>query len=166
MSLCTKNGIKHALTPPYHLQSNGASERAVRKAEEALVKQLLEGNKGRAIKHRQGNFLLRYRTTPRSTTAAVPTELLMKHRLRTRLNQVKPDLAQLIEGKKNKQKKCKDLKGHQDRVFVGSDIVLVRNTQASSNTENVDSGLVHPELIELRKINRFNKTGRSHCGCV
>ena len=32
------------------------------------------------------------------------------------------------------------LKGHQDRVFVGNDIVLVRNTQASSNTENVDCG--------------------------
>ena len=62
------------------------------------------------------------------------TKLLMKHRLRTRLNQVKPDIAQTIEGKQNKQKKCNDLKGHQDRVFVGNDIVLLRNTQASSNT--------------------------------
>ena len=70
----------------------------------------------------------------------MPTELLMKHRLRTRLNEVKPDLAQTMEGKQNKQKKYKDLKGHQDRVFVGNDIVLVRNPQASSNTENVDSG--------------------------
>ena len=69
----------------------------------------------------------------------MPTELLMKHRARTLLNEVKPDLAQTIEGKQNKQlRKCMDLKGHQDRVFVGNDIVLVRNTQASSNTENVD----------------------------
>ena len=44
MSFCAKNGIKHALTPPYHPQSNGASETAVRKAEEAHVKQVLEGN--------------------------------------------------------------------------------------------------------------------------
>ena len=50
MSLCAKNGIKQALTPPYHPQSNGASGRAVRKAEEALVKQVLEGSKGRSIK--------------------------------------------------------------------------------------------------------------------
>ena len=91
------------------------------------------------------------------------TELLIKHRLRTRLNQVKPDLAQIIEGKQNKQvRKCMDLTRHQDRVFVGNDIVLVRNTQASGNTENIDSGFVNPELIELRKINRFNMTGPSH----
>ena len=54
----------------------------------------------------------------------------MKHLLRTRLNQVKPDLAQTIDGKQNKQKKYMDLKGHQDRVFVGNDIVLVRNTES------------------------------------
>ena len=86
----------------------------------------------------------------------MPAELLMKHRLRTRLNQVKPDLAQTIEGKQNKQKKYKDLKGHQDRVFVGNDIVLVRNTESSSNTENVDSGFVDPELIELRPVVKQN----------
>ena len=82
----------------------------------------------------------------------MPTELLMKQRLRTRLNEVKPDLAQTIEGKQNKQKKCMYLKGHQDRVFVGNDIVLVRNTESSSNTENVDSGFVDPKLIELRPV--------------
>ena len=70
----------------------------------------------------------------------MPTELLMKHHLRTGLNEVNPDLAQTIESKQNKQKKYKDLKGHQDRVFVGNDIVLMRNIQASSDTENVDSG--------------------------
>ena len=61
----------------------------------------------------------------------MPTELLMTHRLRTRLNQAKPDLAQTIEDKQNKQKKCMDLKGHQDRVFVGNDIVPVRTEYLS-----------------------------------
>ena len=37
-------------------------------------------------------------------------------------------------------------------MFVGHDIVLVRNTESSSNTENVDSGFVEPELIELRPV--------------
>ena len=130
-----KNGIKHTLTPPYHPQSNGAAERAVRVVKEALVKQVLEGNKSRSIKHRLADFLLRYRTTPHSTTGAMPAELLMRRRLRTRLSLVKPDLAQTIESKQNKQKKYKDFKSHQDRLFVENDIVRVRNTQASSNTE-------------------------------
>ena len=62
-----KNGIKHTLTPPYHPQSNDAAERAVRIVKEALVKQVLEGNKSRSINRRLADFLLRYRTTPNSS---------------------------------------------------------------------------------------------------
>ena len=129
-----KNGIKHTLTPPYHPQSNGAAERAVRVVKEALVKQVLEGNKSRSIKHRLADFLLRCRSTPHSTTGAVPAELLMRRRLRTRLSLVKPDLAQTVESKRKKQKEYKDFKSHQNRLFVENDMVRVRNTQAS-NTE-------------------------------
>ena len=130
-----KNCIKHTLTPSYHPQSNGAAERAVRIVKEALVKQVLEGNKSRSIKHRLADFLLRYCATPHSTTGAMPAELLMRRRLRTRLSQVKPDLAQTVESKQNKQKEFKDLKSHQDRLFVENDMVRVRNTQARSSTE-------------------------------
>ena len=106
-----KNGIKHTLVPPYHPQSNGAAERSVRVVKEALVKQVLEGNRARPMEHRLADFLLRYRTTPHSTTGATPAELLMKRRLRSRLSLVKPDLAQEIENKQIKQKQYKDLKG-------------------------------------------------------
>ena len=125
-----KNGIKHTLVPPYHPQSNGAAERSVRVVKEALVKQVLEGNKSKSMKHRLADFLLRYRTTPHSTTGAAPAELLMRRRLRT-----KPDLAQVVESKQNKQKEYKDLKCHKERLFSENDIVRVRNTQANSNTE-------------------------------
>ena len=64
-----RSGIKHTLVPPYHPQSNGAAERSVRIVKEALVKQILEGNKGSSMKHRLADFLLRYRTTPHSTTS-------------------------------------------------------------------------------------------------
>ena len=120
-----KNGIQHTLTPSYLSQSNGASERAVKIVKEALVKQALEGNKSSSIKHRLADFLLRYRTTPHSTTGAMPAELLMRPRLRTRLSLVKPDLAQTVESKQNKQKEYKDLKSHQDTLFVENDMVRV-----------------------------------------
>ena len=89
-----KNGIRHTLVPPYHPQSNGAAEKSVRVVKEALVKQVLQGNKSRSMKHRLADFLLRYRTTQHRTTGAAPAELLMRRHLRTRLSLVKPDLAQ------------------------------------------------------------------------
>ena len=50
------------------------------------------------MKHRLADFMLRYRTTPHSTTGGTPAELLMRRRLRTRLSLVKPDLTQAIVG--------------------------------------------------------------------
>ena len=47
---------------------------------------------------------------------------------------MKPDLAQTVESKQNKQNEYKDFKSHQDRLLVENDMVRVRNTQDSSNT--------------------------------
>ena len=114
----SKNGIKHTLFPPYHPQSNGAAERSVRVVKEALVKHILEGKTNMSIKHRLANFLLRYRSTPHSTTGVTPAELLMRRRLRTRLSLAKPDLAQVVESKQNRQKKYKDFKCHRAAVML------------------------------------------------
>ena len=62
-------------------------------AKEALVKQMLEGNKGRSIKHRLADFLFRYRPPHTAPQGFTPAELLMRRRLRTRLSLVKPNLA-------------------------------------------------------------------------
>ena len=109
-----KNGIEYTLVPPYHPQSNGAAERSVKVVKEALAKQ---GTQGVSMKHRLANFLLRYRTTPPSTTAVSPGGLMMKRRLRTGLSLVKPDLAQVVEGKQEQQKVYKDGKGKSERTF-------------------------------------------------
>ena len=62
------------------------------------------------MKHRLSSLLLRYRTTPHSTTGISPAELMVKRRLRTRLSLVKPNLAQAVESKQEKQKLYKDTK--------------------------------------------------------
>ena len=105
----------------------------VRVVKEALVKQVLEGNRARPMEHRVADFLLRYRKTPHSTKGATPAELLMKRRLRTRLSLVKPDLTQEIENKQSKQKQHKDLNNNKDRQFSENDMVRIRNTQAKGN---------------------------------
>lgn len=105
-----KNGIKNTLTPPYQSQSNRATERAVTIVKKVLVKLALEENKGMSIKRRLAHFLVRYHTTPHSTTGTMPAELLMKCHLDLCLSLVKPDLAQMVESKQNKKKEYKALK--------------------------------------------------------
>ncbi|CAB3983487.1 Transposon Ty3-I Gag-Pol poly, partial [Paramuricea clavata] len=138
----TKNGIKHTLVPPYHPQSNGAAERSVRVVKEALAKQVIQGTQGVSMKHRLANFLLRYRTTPHSTTGVSPGELMMKRRLRTRLSLVKPDLAQVVEGKQEQQKVYKDGKGKSERTFEKEERVRVLNTRATNKTNKWILGTV------------------------
>ena len=69
---------------------------------------MLETKKGISMKQRLANFLFRYHTTPHGTTGVTPTELMVKHRLRTKLSLIKPSLAQVGENKQGKKKMYKD----------------------------------------------------------
>ena len=61
------------------------------------------------MKHRLANFLFRYRTTPHSTTGVIPAELIVRRRLRTRLSLIRPNLAQVVEAKQEKQQMHKEM---------------------------------------------------------
>lgn len=76
-----RNGIKHIKVAPYHPASNGLAERAVRVFKEGFEK-MGEGS----IQTKISRFLLRYRTTPHSTTGVPPSEVLMKRKLHTQLD--------------------------------------------------------------------------------
>ena len=58
----------------------------------------------------------------------IPAVLMVKRPLRTKLSLIKPNLAQVVENKQEKQKMYKDLKCKRERSFVRNDSVRVRNS--------------------------------------
>ena len=94
-----RNGIKHIKVAPYHPASNGLAERAVQVFKEGFEK-MGEGS----IQTKISRLLLRYRTTPHSTTGVPPAELLMKRKLHTQLDRIFPSVADRVRSKQCKQK--------------------------------------------------------------
>ena len=78
-----KNGIKHRVVRPYHQASNGLAENSVK-----IVKRMSGGT----LETKPSWFLLSYMTTPDTTTGVTPAELLMKRKLQTNLDRLKPSL--------------------------------------------------------------------------
>ena len=75
---CAINGIRHTLVAPYHPSSNGEAERFVQTFKSA-IQRAQSTNVDQALPQ----FLLRYRTTPHSTTGKTPTEMMFERRVRT-----------------------------------------------------------------------------------
>lgn len=96
---------------------------------------LLRVTKGRSLKHRLADFLLRYRSTPQSTTGVSPAESLMKRQLRTRLHLLRPDLSKRVETKQEGQKVHFDRNRKPERGFEVGDVVRVLNTRAQSKVD-------------------------------
>lgn len=117
-TFCEMNKIRHLRIPPRHPASNGLAERVVQTVKEGLRKQ-----QGSDIHCRLAKFLLSYRTTPQSTTGVTPAELLMKRRLRTRLDLLRISLSSTVEAKQEKWPGV----DRRERVFQPGDNVYVRN---------------------------------------
>ena len=115
------NGVKHLTSAPYHPSSNGLAERAIQ-----IVKKGLKKVKSGSIGSRLAKILLHYRMQPQETTGLTPAELLLKKQPRTRLDLLKPNTAERIEQKQQKQKDRHDAKS-KDRTFKSGDQVYVRN---------------------------------------
>ena len=81
------NHIKHFLSAPYH------PERAVRTFKQAMKASKLDSG---TLAKKICSFLLSYRSTPHPATGCTPAELLMNHRIRTRLDVLLPDLRKKV----------------------------------------------------------------------
>ena len=119
------NGIKHTTSAPYHPASNGLAERAVQ-----TVKRGLKKVKDGTMSTRLAKVLLTYRVTPQSTTGQAPAELLLGRRPRTRLDLLKPKMAERVERKQQQQKERHDARS-KSRTFRIGDSVFLKNFAGS-----------------------------------
>ena len=104
------NGIDHIKTAPYHSSSNGLAERAVQE-----LKKGLSLAKQETLTYRLTQVLFSYRITPHSTTGISLVELLMGHKLRSRLDLLHTNLEQTVQKKQWQQKQF--YKGNRNRMI-------------------------------------------------
>lgn len=81
------NGIVYKSSPPFHPESNGAAENAVKTVKNCLHKSAKNANNLNLIIN---NFLLSYRVTPHCSTGLSPAELMFNRKIRCVLDLGKP----------------------------------------------------------------------------
>ena len=121
-----RNGIKQITSAPYHPATNGMAERAVQIVKKGL-KKITQGN----IRTRLARILKAYRLTPHCTTGMSPSELLLGHRPKCRLDLLKPTTADRVEANQWKQKQQHDARCI-DRCLKEGDTVFVKNFQSGN----------------------------------
>ena len=121
-----KNGIKHTKVSPYHPALNGQAERAV-----IVFKEGMEKMEGGNMQTKLSRFLLKYRTTPHSTTGVTPAQLLMMKKIRTRLDLLLPNTASQVRLKQGFQKNAHDYHA-KERDLDANDSVFLRDFNSSS----------------------------------
>ena len=114
-----KNGIRHIRDSPYHPASNGQAERAVR-----VFKEGMEKMGGGCMQTKLSRFLLKYRTTPHSTTGVPPAQLLMKRKFRTKLDLLLPNTASEVRRKQGQQKDGHDYRPRERELEVGDPVLI------------------------------------------
>lgn len=97
---CIKNCIVHVTTAPYRPQGNGAAENAVKTVKKAIKRAVLSGEN---ILQALNTFLFNYRNCEHSTTGVPPAVLLIGRRIRTRLDALRPDVAQVARAAQQRQ---------------------------------------------------------------
>lgn len=122
-SFLQANGIKQIFSPPYHPQTNGEAERFVRTFKEGMNRRLrTQSNKNLCLHE----FLLTYRTTPHTTTGITPSEAMFGRNIRTKLDLIRPDLANSVL---QKNPGHKEVKG-----YVVGERVVVRDYRSRKPT--------------------------------
>lgn len=114
------NEIHRVKSAPYQSASNELAECYVQ-----TFKAFMKKSGGDDL---QQQFLFQYRSTPHSTMGVSPAQLLMRHGLLTRLDQMRPSVSSWVTRAQAHQKAGHDQLSH-DRQSKLGDSVFVRNLQ-------------------------------------
>ena len=77
---------------------------------------------GKSQSQRLADFLLTYRSTPHATTHETPSVLLLKRKLRTRLDLLCPDVNNTVQKEQAKQKQNHDHHCRGREYFIGQNV--------------------------------------------
>ena len=113
------NGIRHIYSSPYHLPSNGLAKRAVQTVKNGL-KKINEGKR----EIRLSKFLALYRILPQGTTGVSPAELLLKRKLRTKLDLLLPSASATVNKSLENQKFHHDLRAREREFCIGNSVYV------------------------------------------
>ena len=121
-NFCNRNGIIHRKSAPYKPSTNGQAERIVQVLKAAITQATVAGED---VDTAVARHMLVYRNTAHATTGQCPSMLLMKRKLRTRLDLLKPSVQRYVENKQNAI--AERTANRHLRQFQEGETVLVRN---------------------------------------
>ena len=126
---CSRNGIKHTFSAPYHPSTNGLAERFMQSMKKALKAAKDEKS---TIQCKLDKFLTKYRNVPHSTTGESPAFLMMGRSVRTRMDLFRPNLQKTVKDKQDAEViRCG---GDQHKFKVGQP-VLVRDYRINNSNK-------------------------------
>lgn len=119
-----RNGVKHIRSSPYHPATNGLAECFIKTMKQSLK---ISVKKGLTLSHRLIDFLLKYRSSPHTTTGVTPSLLLHKREMRTRFDLLKPNSKAHVAEKQTRQKSNQSSRSESGFTFDGGQSVMVKN---------------------------------------
>lgn len=122
-------GIMHLVGAPYHPQSNGAAESAV-KTIKNFIKKIIKSPVKSDLDIELSKFLFQYRNTPHTTTKETPTKILLGKSVRFIFDLLKPQTDDIVLGKQITQIQNS---GRRDVTFDLNEKLLIRDYRSPSS---------------------------------